>query len=77
MLLANEAAKKTREAIRNHQTEELKKIEDGIMKEINSGNSYYAYEGYISPEAKRELKRCGYSVEIGSQYNQGWVRINW
>ena len=47
------------------------------MKEINSGNSYYAYEGYISPEAKRELKRCGYSVEIGSQYNQGWVRINW
>ena len=77
MLFAHEAAQKTQEVIEQHKTDELKKIEEGINREINLGRFIYNYSGYISTEARRELERCGYVVETGSQYNEGYVVIKW
>ena len=77
ILLANEAHIKTEEKITQHKTEELQKIMTAISKQINAGKFGYSYEGYISPEAKQELIRCGYDVYVGSQYNQGYVKISW
>lgn len=75
--LATEARRMTEEIIAQHKTDELQKIEEGINKQIKSGKFGYSYEGYISPEAKQELIRCGYDVYVGSQYNQGYVKISW
>ena len=77
MLLAYQAARRTQEVIRMRQTDELMRIEKGILQQINLGNFEYIYDGYISIETKEELERCGYKVATGSQYNQDWVRIKW
>lgn len=77
MLLAHEARDKSAEMIRRAKTDELAKIEKGIMESINLGKFEYIYDGYISVEARDELMRCGYQVTTGSQYNQGWVEIDW
>lgn len=77
MLFAHEAARKAKEVIEQHKTDELKKIEDGINREINLGRFVYNYSGYISTEARKELERCGYIVETGSQYNECYVVIKW
>lgn len=77
MLLASEAAEKTRELIYTHKTEELMRIEEGIINEVNQGRFEYSYKGNISPEARTELERCGYEVTYGSQYNEHWVTIDW
>lgn len=77
MIMANLAAQKTKEMITHHKTTELQRIDDGIRSQINCGSYEYCYDGYISLEARAELERCGYKVETGSQYNQGYVRISW
>jgi len=77
MLLASEAAEKAQKMIYQHRTEELQKIEQEIMARVERGKFEYAFDGYISNEAKNELERCGYKVVVGSQYNQGWVIIKW
>lgn len=77
MLFAHEAARKAKEAIEQHKIDELKNIEDGINKEASLGHFVYDYSGYISAEARKELERCGYVVETGSQYNEGYVVIKW
>lgn len=77
MLSANEAAHKSQEVIIQHTTEELRRIDAGINKEISKGRRSYSYDGYISPEGKSELEKWGYKVTTGSQYNQGYVIISW
>lgn len=77
MLMATDAAKQSRDVVRKHQTEELKRIEDGIKSKIALGEDRYYYDGYISEVAKKEMERCGFVVEVGSQYNQGYVVIRW
>ena len=67
MLSAYQAACKTQEMIRMHRTDELMRIEKGILQQINLGKFEYTYDGYISIEAKEELERCGYKVVTGSQ----------
>ena len=77
MITADEAAKQSMLVIYKHETEELKRIEDGIKSRIALGEREYNYDGYISQNAKKEMERCGFSVETGSQYNQGYVVIKW
>lgn len=77
MLLATEAREQTDNIIQTHMTKELKHLEEQIVQHINNGDYEFSFEGYISPTAKKELERCGYTVIIGSQYNQGYVRIRW
>ena len=77
MLLAVEARETAQKIIKNHVTEELKKIDDGIKREVENGMFQYSYDGSISAEAKKELMRCGYQIETGSQYNEPWVCIKW
>ena len=77
MMLASEAARKSNEVIKRHETEELKKIDALIEKEVMSGRRYVSYDGTISKNARAELERLGYKVEVGSQYNEGYVMIEW
>lgn len=77
MILASEAAQQTMELLFKHKTDELQKIDDGIKEQIKLGKFEYRYDGYISDEAKKELERCGYNVEVGSMYNDFWVNISW
>lgn len=77
MMSAKEAASQSLECLRKFKTEELRKIEIGIKREIQCGRRIYSYEGYISKEAKHELEQLGYNIETGSQYNQGYVTIKW
>ena len=77
MLLATEAREQTKNIIQTHMTEELQYLEQQITQHINKGDYEFSFNGYISSTAKQELERCGYAVTIGSQYNQGYVRISW
>lgn len=77
MITAEEARKQSEEYIKNHATLELQTIENGIIEEVHKGYTKYAYEGYISEPAFKELERCGFKVDIGSQYNVGYVVIKW
>ncbi len=77
MLLASEAREQTKNMIQTHTVEELKNLADWIIQHVNCGDYEFSFDGNISPAAKQELERHGYTVEIGSQYNQGWVRISW
>ena len=77
MLTAQTAKETTCMVLHDFQTPELKSIEDGIKSKINLGKFDYSYDGHISKEAKNELERLGYKVTTGSQYNQGWVLIEW
>lgn len=69
MMLASEAAKKSDEVIRNHLTDELKRIDSLIDKTVMSGEKRVSFEGNISKNARAELERLGYKIETGSQYN--------
>lgn len=77
MIRASEAAKKSDEVIREHLTDELKKIDSIIKKAVMSGERHASFGGNISKNARAELERLGYKVETGSQYNQWWVSIEW
>lgn len=77
MLSAKEAARMTDEVLEKGFTDELQEIEKCIERKIAKGEYTYSYEGYISLRAKSELNKLGYEVKTGSQYNQGYVIINW
>ena len=77
MITAAQAAIKTRDTIQNHKTEELMKIDELISSAINQGESKVYYDGSLSNITIQELRRLGYGVETGSQYNQGYVKILW
>lgn len=77
MMLASEAAKKSDEVIRNHLTDELKRIDFLIDRAVMSGERRVSFDGNLSKNARAELERLGYKVKTGSQYNQEWVIIEW
>ena len=77
MLLATEAREQTKHIIQTHATEEIEQLEKWIAQHIKNGDYEFSFNGYISPTAKEELERCGYTVTVGSQYNQGYVNISW
>ena len=77
MITAQEAAKQTEEALRSMVTVELQKIERDIMRLISEGKRCYSFDGTISSNAKEELKKLGYEVNTGSQYNESYVSIKW
>lgn len=74
---SNEARSKTLDIIYTHQTEELRKIDKMINEAIMRGEFRCSFEGTISTATKQELERCGYTVIVGSQYNQSYVIIKW
>lgn len=77
MLLASEARDLANQVIYNHQSEEFRKITAGIEREAKAGKFGFSYSGRISPDNRKELERCGYTVEIGRQYNEEYVYIKW
>ncbi len=77
MITAREAIQQTTKNVRMHITAELEGVEAGIRSKIALGERKYAYDGYISQVAKQEMEQCGFTVETGMQYNQGWVVIRW
>ena len=77
MMSASEVAIKSNEVIKRHETEELKKIDELIEREVMSGRRDVSYDGTISKNARAELERLGYKVEVRSQYNDEWVSIEW
>ena len=74
---SNEARSKTLDIIYTHQTEELKRIDKMINEAIMRGEFEFSFEGTISTITRQELERCGYTVIVGSQYNQSYVIIKW
>lgn len=74
---SNEARSKTLDIIYTHQTEELKRIDKMINEAIMRGEFRCSFEGTISATTRQELERCGYTVIVGSQYNQNYVIIKW
>lgn len=77
MILASVAAQKSVEVIQNHEIEELKDIDKRINKACSNGLRSIYLDTMISVKARKELKRCGYKVESGSQYNESYTVISW
>ena len=77
MLLASEAHQQAQTVILKHQTDELKKIDECIRLSIKEGLMSYTYDGSISQITKKELERCGYTIECGRQYNESYTVIKW
>ena len=77
MLSAEEARAKAETAVARHLEYELSFFADKIKEACNEGEMSVSYDGTISRQAKEELEKLGYKVEIGSQYNQSYVLIGW
>ena len=77
MITANEARKIAEDAIRNHAAQELSSIDKKIMESCKNGKTRCSFSGSISSVTRKELERCGYKVETGSQYNESYVIITW
>ena len=77
MLLASEARRIAEETIHNHATQELSSIDKKIVESCKNGETRCSFDGSISPVTRKELERCGYKVETGSQYNESYVIITW
>ena len=77
MLSAEEARVKAETAVAHNLEYELSFFADKIEEACNEGKMSVSYDGTISRQAKEELEKLGYKVEIGSQYNQSYVLIGW
>ena len=77
MMSASDAARKSNEVIKRHETEELKKIDELIERKAMFGQRYASYDGTISENARAELERLGYKVRLGSQCDVEYVTIEW
>ena len=77
MLRASEANKETTKNITEFLTTEMTEIEKRIINAIKEGKYSICYSGYLKQETKDALKRLGYKVETGSQYNESYYSISW
>ena len=56
---------------------EMEKIAKEIERVIENGG-HTAYCGWcVDAEIKEKLKELGYTVTLGSQYNESWTSIEW
>ena len=80
MISANRARKKT-EAVRNARNNngkyEMKNIEREIEDAINRGENKISFVGTISQQTTERLRKLGYEVHTGSQYNESYFTIKW
>ena len=77
MISANEAREKT-EAVRNNGVErELERIEHEIEEAIRNGDNNIALDGTISHTTANYMRKLGYEVHTGSQYNESYFTIKW
>ena len=77
ILTASKARKIAEETIQDHVTQELSSIDKKIMESCKNGKTRCSFSGSISSVTRKELERCGYKVETGSQYNESYVIITW
>ena len=77
MILACEARKKAQEIVFQHQTDELIKADSHIREAVIRGEMSCTFTGKISEQTRKELERCGYKINTGMQYNEGYVSIKW
>jgi len=77
VISAKEANAKTIEVLNNCAIKELDEIMNNIQNEINEGHFYYSGDGYLDEVNKKTLKKLGYKVETGLQYNEAYYSISW
>ena len=56
---------------------ELDNIERAIKSAVADGKFEVCIEKYISEEAEKQLKVCGYTIERDTQYNYCYTIIYW
>lgn len=77
MRTAFDAKEKTTEVLENCATQELKEIESKIESAVRSGKYSISDGGSLSAQTYNRLKKLGYKVETGSQYNESYYIISW
>ena len=77
MISAKEAKSQTELSRASEDETELLKIENEIKDAINRGVCSIHNDGCLSKPIKDELKKLGYKVYQGSQYNESYYSISW
>lgn len=74
---AEEARERTNKWITLKRQAEMEKIEKEIEREIENGHHIAYCTWRIDTEIKEKLEELGYTVTLGSQYNESWTSIEW
>ena len=77
MISAKEAREQTELSRASEYEVELLKIENEIKDAINRGVCSINSNGHLSKTIEDELKKLGYKVCQGSQYNESYYSISW
>ena len=77
MISAEEARKMTETAIKNGVKNEVERIEREMDEAIKEGHNSISLDGTISRPTVEYLRKLGYEVNTGSQYNESYFTINW
>lgn len=77
MLSAHDARTATQNNINNCTTKELAKLEEQISSAIANGEFSISNSGCLQLKTRQRLKKLGYKVTTGSQYNESYYCISW
>lgn len=77
MITASEARRKSRIKLNNAVASEITMIRQEIDKAIDKGEFSFSGSGNLRTETVNTLRDLGYSVKIGSQYNESYYTISW
>ncbi len=77
MITANEAKRQAMKNNDNTVADELHELENQIAEAISDGRFGILNDGYLQHGTIEELKKLGYDVYCGSQYNELYYSISW
>ena len=77
MLLASEARRIADVGWNNLIKKMISDIENEIKERSKNGNTYYSYYGFMPPEIREELERCGYKVKNCKGNLYPYIKIEW
>ena len=77
MITAQQAREKADEKYQNGLKREMEKVESAINRAVDNGEFYAYYNDPLSKPTKEALKKLGYRIESGCQYNDPYYTIEW
>lgn len=61
----------------NKSNEQWEYVSTLILEAINNGRRYVSESGILMDSNKEKLRKLGYEVNTGSQYNESYYNITW
>ncbi|HAU85812.1 MAG TPA: hypothetical protein DCW90_10005 [Lachnospiraceae bacterium] len=77
MINAETARNESEKTANEKLSEELKEVEKCIEWAVEKGSYSTYYDGTLNSKTVNTLRKLGYKVEYGSQYNESYYSISW